>query len=124
MLAWLPEDKIGRIVSQAGMVRFTPKTIVDFAALIEELRLVRRRGFAMDIEEFQPGVICVGAAIRDHTGAVVGAISASAPTMRASEENLTRMREEVVAAAYALCVELGEPESQLADRRQRQSKAI
>ena len=49
---------------------------------------MRRNGFAMDREEFQPGVICVGAAIRDHAGAVVGAISASAPAMRATEEHL------------------------------------
>ena len=59
---------------------------------------MRRNGYAIDDEEFQPGVICVGAAIRDHNGAVVGAISASTPTMRASDEHLTLMREEVVSA--------------------------
>ncbi len=51
------------------MKRFTDKTIGDFDALIEELRHVRRNGYAMDREEFQPGVVCVGAAIRDHAGA-------------------------------------------------------
>jgi IclR family acetate operon transcriptional repressor len=112
MLAWLPEDEIRRVVTAGGMTPFTPNTITDFAALIEELRLVRRKGFAIDREEYQPGVICIGAAIRDHSGAVVGAISASTPTMRASEEHLARMREEVVAATRALSAELGEPGSQ------------
>ncbi|MEI7805983.1 MAG: IclR family transcriptional regulator [Hyphomicrobiales bacterium] len=111
MLAWLPEDEIRRIVT-GDMKRFTDKTIVDFPALIEELRLVRRKGFAMDREEFQPGVICVGAAIRDHAGAVVGAISASAPSMRANEEHIALMRDQVVAATRALSAELGEPQSQ------------
>ena len=78
MLAWLPEDDMRRVLAK-GLPRFTPKTITEWPALIEALRHVRRNGFAMDDEEYQPGVICVGAPIRDHNGAVVGAISASTP---------------------------------------------
>ena len=111
MIAWLPEDQIRRMVPPNAMKRFTDKTIVDFDALIEELRHVRRNGFAMDREEFQPGVICVGSAIRDHGGAVVGAISASAPSMRVTEEHLSLMRQEVIAAANSLSADLGEPGS-------------
>jgi IclR family acetate operon transcriptional repressor len=109
ILAWLPEDEIRRVVSAQGMTKFTPNTITDFADLMEALRVVRRNGVAFDREEFRPGVICVGAAIRDQSGAVVGAISASAPTMRASEEHLDQMRDEVVAATRALSLELGAP---------------
>ncbi len=111
MIAWLPEDQIRRMIAADDMKRFTDKTIVDFGALVEELRLVRRNGFAMDREEFQPGVVCVGSAIRDHVGAVVGAISASAPAMRATEDHLALMRQEVIAATNALSAELGEPGS-------------
>ena len=107
MLAWLPEHEIRRILSQRGMARFTPNTISEPDALIEELRLVRRNGHAVDREEFQPGVICVGAAIRDHLGAVVGALSASAPTLRATDEHLARMRQAVIPAAWALSTEFG-----------------
>jgi IclR family acetate operon transcriptional repressor len=102
MLAWLPEDEAQRLLARQGMTRFTPRTIVDAGALFEELRLVRRNGFAVDNEEFQPGVICIGAVVRNHTGAVVGALSCSAPTLRASEEHLARIREEIVAAARQL----------------------
>jgi IclR family transcriptional regulator, acetate operon repressor len=91
------------------MTRFTPNTITDFPALIEDLGAVRRNGVAFDREEFRPGVICIGAAIRDQSGAVVGAISASTPTMRASEEHLGQIRDEVLAATRALSVELGAP---------------
>ena len=111
MIAWLPEDQIRRMLAAHDMKRFTERTIVDFRVLIEELRHVRRNGFAMDCEEFQPGVICVGSAIRDHAGAVVGAISASTPAMRATDEHLALMRQEVIAATSALSAELGEPGS-------------
>ena len=109
MLAWLPEHEIRRILSTHGMTKFTANTIIDFDALIENLRLVRRNGYALDREEFRPGVVCVGAAIRDQSGAVVGSISASAPSMRASDDHLAHMRDEVVTAARALSAELGAP---------------
>jgi IclR family acetate operon transcriptional repressor len=107
MLAWLPEHEIRRILQTKRMTAFTPNTITDPDTLIDELRLVRRNGHAMDHEEFQPGVVCIGAAIRDHLGAVVGAISASAPTLRATEDHLERMRQAVMAAARSLSAEFG-----------------
>lgn len=106
MLAWLPEDDMRRVLSN-GLPRFTAKTITEWPALIEALRHVRRNGYAMDDEEYQPGVICVGAPIRDHNGAVVGAISASTPAMRANDDHLSLMREQVVSAVRALSAELG-----------------
>jgi IclR family acetate operon transcriptional repressor len=114
MLAWLPEHEMRRILAASGMGRFTPNTIADPDILIEELRLVRRNGHAVDREEYQPGVTGVGAAIRNHLGAVVGAISASAPTQRASEAHLACMRDSVMAAARALSAEFGEQGPQAA----------
>ena len=115
MLAWLPEDDMRRVLAH-GLTRFTPNTLTEWPTLIESLRLVRRNGYAIDDEEFQPGVICIGAAIRDHNGAVVGAISASTPTMRASEEHLAQVREQVLAAVRALSAELGAPGAQVGHR--------
>ena len=111
ILAWLPEDEMRRILAH-GMKRFTHNTITEFPALVESLRVVRRNGYAVDHEEFLPGVICVGAAIRDQAGTVIGAISASTPTMRASEEHVASMRDEIIAATRALSAEFGEPGSQ------------
>ncbi len=111
IMAWLPEDEVGRLL-QGGLKRFTDKTITELPALIELLRVVRRNGYSVDSEEFLPGVACVGAAIRDHAGAVIGAISASTPTMRATEKHLALMRDEITAATRALSAEFGDPSSQ------------
>jgi IclR family acetate operon transcriptional repressor len=99
MLAWLPEPEITRIITHHGLSRFTPNTVGTLAELIEELRMVRRNGYAVDNEEFQPGVFCIGAAIRDHAGAVIGAVSCSMPAMRANGKPL-----EVARRAVKLCV--------------------
>jgi IclR family acetate operon transcriptional repressor len=111
ILAWLPDDEVRRIVG-TGLKRYTPNTIGDFGELVEALRIVRRTGYALDKEEYLPGVFCIGAAIRDHTGGIVGSISASTPTMRADDKHLSLMREQVVEAARALSVEFGYAASQ------------
>lgn len=116
MMAWLPEDEIRRIVGQ-GMKRFTDKTITEFPAFLESLRHVRRNGYAIDREEYLPGVICVGAAIRDQAGTVIGAISASTPAMRATEEHINLMRDEISAATRALSAEFGETGEQVNTER-------
>ena len=108
MLAWLPEHEIRRIIALRGMAKFTVHTIASVDAMIEELRLVRRHGHAVEREEHQPGVTGVGAAIRNHLGAVVGALSVSAPSQRASEAHLSRMRDSVTTAARMLSGEFGE----------------
>ena len=73
------------------------------------MRLTRRRGYSIDREEFRPGVICLGAAIRDHAGAVVGSISVSSPAFRATDEYVDQLRVHLIAAADELSAELGAP---------------
>jgi IclR family acetate operon transcriptional repressor len=107
ILAWLPPSELDRIVADQGLTAFTPNTIVCADKLKEELRLTRRNGFAIDREEFQPGVVCIGAAIRDHAGAVVGSISVSAPLFRATAEYLDRIRIQLIAVTDELSIELG-----------------
>lgn len=118
ILAWLPEDEIQRIVAH-GMKRYTENTITELPALLESLRIVRRNGYALEREEFLPGVLCIGSAIRDQAGTVIGGISASMPVMRATDEHIALMRDEIVAATRALSAEFGAPAAQaIVDRPQ------
>jgi IclR family acetate operon transcriptional repressor len=109
ILAWLPPTELDRIVADKGLTAFTPHTITDIDKLKEELRLTRRNGFAMDREEFQLGVVCIGAAIRDHAGAVVGSIGVSSPVFRATAEYIDQIRAHLIAAVDELSTELGAP---------------
>jgi IclR family transcriptional regulator, acetate operon repressor len=109
ILAWLPPTELDRIVADKGLTAFTPNTITDIEKLKEELRLTRRNGFAIDREEFQLGVMCLGAAIRDHAGAVVGSIGVSSPAFRATPEYFDQIKVHLVAAVDELSTELGAP---------------
>ncbi len=109
ILAWLPPTGLDRIVADKGLTAFTPNTITDIEKLKEELRLTRRNGFAIDREEFQLGVVCLGAAIRDHAGAVVGSIGVSSPAFRATPEYFDQIKVHLLAAVDELSTELGAP---------------
>ncbi|MDD4731524.1 MAG: IclR family transcriptional regulator [Desulfovibrio sp.] len=62
--------------------RFTGKTIASPQELVEELGRVREAGYAMDDEEQEVGLTCVGVPIFNSEGHVVAAISISGPTPR------------------------------------------
>lgn len=111
IMAWLPEDETRRILT-GGLKRFTENTITDFDDFFESLRPVRRLGFAMEREEYKPGVLCVAAAIRDQAGTVIGSISASMPLMRATEEHIALVRDEIINATRGLSAEFGAPSTQ------------
>ncbi len=110
ILAWLPEVEIAKVIAENGLRRYTGRTITNIEDLMEELRHVRRNGYASDNEEFQPGVVCVGSAVRDHHGAVIAAVSSSVPEMRATGELVEKIRAAVRSCARELSVQLGSPE--------------
>ena len=64
----------------------TDRTHRDADSLRSDLVAIRRRGFAIDHGENENGVHCVAAAVVDHAGAPIGALSISGPDSRIPEE--------------------------------------
>lgn len=76
-------ENIDLSVYENGRLKpFTEHTITTVAALQTELSKVRERGCAMDCEELERGLTCIGAPVLDRTGSAVAAISLSGPTSR------------------------------------------
>jgi IclR family acetate operon transcriptional repressor len=107
MMAWLPEEEVDTIIRQHGLARFTPKTITTLRELKAELKKVRKCGYGVDDEEHEEGVRCVGAAVLDHRGRPVAAVSASAPSFRLPLDRIPLMADAVCRAARELSKELG-----------------
>jgi IclR family acetate operon transcriptional repressor len=76
-----------------------------------ELKLIRQRGYAMDDEEIEEGLRCVGAPVIDHSGRVVAAISIAGPAFRLTEDRIPAVARSVIRAASELSVELGYKET-------------
>ena len=86
---------------------YTSRTLTDRNALLDELAVVRRRGFAIDDEEFMEGVRCVAAPVFDEAGRVVGAVSLAGPAFRLTPEAAAHQARPVVAAARSVSLSLG-----------------
>lgn len=69
----------------------TPHTITSAKALREELVTVRSQGFALDNEENEAGICCVGAPVIDYTGNAIAAISISGPRERMTRERAIQL---------------------------------
>ena len=79
LLAYQPEEEQSRIIRKIKLVPFTPKTITSKQKLLEELKAIRRQGYALDHREIEEDVECIGGPIRDHLGNVIAALSISGP---------------------------------------------
>jgi IclR family acetate operon transcriptional repressor len=79
----------------------------DREALMRDLTAIRRRGYAIDDEENEPNVRCVGAPVFGPEGSVLGGISVSGLTFAFSLKQLQAMGPQVVAAADQLSSVLG-----------------
>ena len=101
------KEQLRRLVGQEPFQAMTRKTITSFDGLANELRKTRRRGYAVDDEEFHRGIRCVGAPIRDGTENVVAGLSLSAPVDRIPRSRFKQFGEMVMRAAADISEELG-----------------
>lgn len=84
MMAYLEDDALKKTISQQSFHRFTEKTLASEEALRTDLARIRGRGYAVDDEEHEPGIICVACPILTPGGRVLGAVSITGSTGRMS----------------------------------------
>lgn len=77
LLATLDDISVMKAVQAVGLARATEYSITGEEELLADLADTRARGYSIDQQEALPGVFCVGAPVRDHTGNPVAAISLS-----------------------------------------------
>lgn len=107
MLAFQPEETIAKIVSSIRFTRYTPKTLCSREKLFEHLETVRRRGYAIDDEEIELGVRCIGAPIFNEDRLAIAAVSISGPTSRITAQNIRAIAQRVLTCCREISASLG-----------------
>ena len=88
---------------RTGLPAYTPNTITDLDTLIKVTNVCLERGFALDEEEAERGVGCVGVLARDSSGGVAAGLSISFPI----ERYCTDWIPQVIEAGQRLSTQLG-----------------
>ncbi|NLE45104.1 MAG: IclR family transcriptional regulator [Chloroflexi bacterium] len=107
LVAHLPLEELERLFEGVGLKRYTPRTLLTLRELAPHLEVVRERGYAVDDEEFDPGVRCVAAPLRDYRGKVVASVGVSGPTVRVSLDQIPEIARFVVDTASEISRLLG-----------------
>jgi DNA-binding IclR family transcriptional regulator len=102
-LAQMAREQRRRLLAHAPLERCTPGTITDLDKLERELKRVQRDGYAMDNEEFLPGLLCLAVLVPGANGARSNlCVAVQAPTMRVSPARSKQLLPALQRAAHAL----------------------
>jgi DNA-binding IclR family transcriptional regulator len=107
MAAFLPEDVVDRMIAAHGLPRHNENTIVSVRKLKQELARIRRSGFALDDEEDEIGLRCIGAPIFDRDAQVIAAVSIAGTTAEIHAENVSLLAGLVKAAGIQISTAVG-----------------
>jgi DNA-binding IclR family transcriptional regulator len=105
LLAFSPDEYIEKLTSQP-LQQYTSKTIINWTDFRQELEDIREKGYAIEDQEMEKGLTCVGAPILNKKQEIIAAISLSGPTSRMNESILSEMIEEIKKAAREISVQI------------------
>ena len=90
LLAGLPDDEVDAKLARADLRKLTARTITSVDDLRDEIKRVRRQGYAIVDEELEAGLRSIAAPVRDAAGAVSAAVNLSAQASRTTVADMKR----------------------------------
>lgn len=99
-----PADR--RALLGSHLKRYTPQTVCDWEELDHRLAAVRKTGYAVSTEEYEVGLVGIGAPVRAPDGSVAAAVVISGPVFRLASRNAGRLGSSVSRAAKAISAAL------------------
>jgi DNA-binding IclR family transcriptional regulator len=87
VLAHLPESQLNEILRIEGLAKNTKKSITNPGLYRADLETVRKRGYAIDSEEFEEGITGISAPVFA-SKAAIGAILIVLPAFKATKEKI------------------------------------
>lgn len=99
LMAAAGDDRLAAALGAGPLPAFTDRSITDPDIYLERLHLVRRRGYAIDDEEYLPGVRAVSAPVTDRSGQLVAVVTVVGASSRLARDRLPALGVQVRAAA-------------------------
>ncbi len=87
-IAHFAEEKLKPYACDYHFHQYTPHTITDLAQWRTQLQQIASQGYAIENEELDLGVRCVGAPIRDFASRIIGSVTLLGPSQRFNDERI------------------------------------
>lgn len=107
LLAQLDPERLDALLATYPLEPRGPRTILDPAALRDDLRRTRERGYAVDDLEFADDIRAVAAPILNHAGETVAAVAVAGPATRLSLARIDEVAPKVVETGRRISERLG-----------------
>ncbi len=107
MLAFLPDPHRESVLRHLKLQPLTEHTIVDPEILRGQLSQIRDLGYAVDDEENELGIRCIGSPVYDHAGRITGAVSISGWTITMTRERIPQLAPQILQTCQRISQELG-----------------
>jgi IclR family acetate operon transcriptional repressor len=106
-LAHYPEAELSQIMNSLDFQPLTKYTITDLKKFQEHMIRIKQQGYAIDDEENEIGIRCIGSPIYDHAGRLAGALSISGWTITMTRERMPQLAQELLQTCQRISNELG-----------------
>ena len=107
MLYAYPDDLILKLLGPEPYPANTPLTKTTSFAILQDARISRERGFAVDDREDGPYMYCIGSVLRNHRNEPVASISVSSLVNQITENKKRFIADKVKEAALQISRQLG-----------------
>ncbi|MGA8763780.1 MAG: IclR family transcriptional regulator [Candidatus Sulfotelmatobacter sp.] len=107
LAAYIPEERLEKILAERGMEKRTAKTITTIPRLLKDLEKVRQQGYAVDDEENNIGARCLGAPVFNQDGAIEASIGLSGTINQVNGQTMPRISEALKDAARHISMGMG-----------------
>lgn len=107
MLAHFTDEELEQVIRLRGLPRHNDNTIASSKRLRDELAKIRRAGYSIDDEEDEIGYRCIGAAVFDGAGKVIGGVSVSGDIEHVVADRVGVIAEQVKQCAASVSAILG-----------------
>lgn len=107
LLAFLDDDEIARILDAADFSPLTSRTPTTAEQVLELVREIRERRYAIAFEETIGGLNTIAAPVLDFDGRVAAALSVSGPTTRFDRDAMDEVRQPLLEASDAISRDMG-----------------
>ena len=107
ILAATPAEQVAPKLQDYQFNSFTEKTLKSFIEFEDDLIQIKNRGYALDDEEYSPGLRCIAAPFFDENMEVLGAVSLSGPSARIPNKRVRELGNMVIHGAQRITQLLG-----------------